>query len=183
MSSLMVSSIQSLATVSDTVRILSHVEVGPFEGLDKTLHVSGNITSDGRVYNAVWNDFADTFELEEKEIFIPGYCYSLSLTNLGKTTVTKKRADKNCIGIASDTFAYLAGNLTNSVPIGVAGRVAAFVDKQYKPGTLLVSNKKGILTKANIIDIILKRPIAKFLFEIDIIKYPKQANRFWVKII
>ncbi len=160
--------------------LLSNTQIGII-GVPKALYVTGNISCDGLVFNAAWNDYADTFELKENGIFFPGKCYSLN--DDGKAILTKKRADENCIGIASDTFAYLAGDITNSVPIGVAGRVAAFVDKCYKPGTFLTPDENGNLTKANIFDVIFQRCVAKFIAPVDIIKYPKQANRFWVKII
>ena len=142
----------------------------------------GAIRSHGKIYNAVWNDYADYWDLKLGENILPGLCYSEYGNGL---EISKKKSDKCCIGICSDTFGHAVGIRPKSIPIGVAGYVLAYVDKQYKPGTLLTNNKCGKLTKANIFDILFKRYIAKYM------KKPNEKNfngilindRHWVKII
>jgi hypothetical protein len=59
----------------------------------------------------------------------------------------------------------------------------------YEPGTLLVPNKKGILTKASLIHILLKRVMAKYIKNEEkefIVKFQNKIDineRHWVKVI
>ena len=97
-----------------------------------------------RVWNAVWNDVAD-FQLLCDEL-IPGKCY---YDTKDGAKICNSRCQMSVIGIASDTFGYGVGSGANpnrEVPIGVAGWVLAYVDKEYECGTPLTNEEFGNLT-------------------------------------
>lgn len=97
-----------------------------------------------RVYNAVWNDLADFHLLDDELIY--GKCYYQSPTG---SKICTKKCQKGLIGVASDTFGISAGSNKDieTVPISVAGWVLSFIDKEYEPGTPLMNDKRGNLTK------------------------------------
>lgn len=148
---------------------------------------SGADLSAGRVFNAVWNDLADSIEVDcEVE---PGYCYSFNGKNYLKTD---KYADNNFIGIHSDTAGFIIGQKGKGIElkVAVAGFVLAHVDDTYKPGTPLTTTRSGYLTKANIFTRIFhpERVIATF-WKNETEKYwgPENnkievRNRKWIKI-
>lgn len=98
-----------------------------------------------RVWNAVWNDYADFQKLNDTLIF--GMCYRD--TSDGATLCTE-RCQRSVIGVATDTFGIAVGQGVHpdaQVPIAVAGWVLAFVDKEYECGTPLTNDEKGYLTE------------------------------------
>lgn len=99
-----------------------------------------------RVYNAVYNDFADYTDLAPGQQSLPGCCYVMTENG---AKVSDKKCEQGVIGIASDLYGMAVGQRHDrkQVPISIGGYVLAFVDKQYKPGTPLTSGKKGILTE------------------------------------
>jgi len=133
-----------------------------------------------RVYNAVYNDYADFWRAEHGVPLKPGYCYSFNNKGL---ILTNKRNHKACMGICSDTFGFATGQELNGIPISVAGFLLAYVDKVYKAGTLLIPNKESILTKARFYE--KRRPIAKYMFKETKLKTRnvKVNNRSWIKIL
>ena len=97
-----------------------------------------------KVWNAVWNDVADFQLLADKLEF--GKCY---YDTKDGAMICNKRCQMSVIGIASDTFGFGVGsgaNVNREVPIGVAGWVLAFVDKEYECGTPLTNDEFGNLT-------------------------------------
>jgi len=97
-----------------------------------------------KVWNAQWNDVVDFMELDDK--LVSGMCYYI--TDKGAKLCTK-RCQAGVIGLASDTFGFGVGSSPErKLPLSIAGRVLAYVDKCYKAGTVLVNNSKGGLTKA-----------------------------------
>lgn len=97
-----------------------------------------------RVWNAVWNDVADFQLLCDKLEF--GKCY---YDTKDGARICNQRCQMSVIGIASDTFGYGVGcgaNPDREVPIGVAGWVLAYVDKEYECGTPLTNDENGNLT-------------------------------------
>ena len=123
-----------------------------------------------RVYNAIYNDYADYWgRLEDGEIPIPGKVYII-IKGM-KVTIASKRADKRALGVCTADYGIAMGKAVGEVPISVAGFVQAFVDKVYKPGTRLVNNKHGDLTKARFWE----RSLAKFITE-------GENNKCWVKV-
>ena len=149
--------------------------------IGKDFNVAGEITG-SKVHGAVWNDYSDFWPLAKDEKLVYGKCYSQTEKGL---KITSKRGCKTIIGIASDTYGYSTGNKINAVPISIGGFVLAHVDKVYKIGTLLTSNKHGILTKANWIEILLNRIVGKYIKNISYIKHNNinVNNRHWIKVI
>lgn len=97
-----------------------------------------------RVWNAAWNDLADFQLLCDKLEF--GKCY---YDTKDGAKICNERCQMSVIGIASDTFGYGLGhgaNVNKEVPIGVAGWVLAYVDKEYECGTPLTNDEFGNLT-------------------------------------
>ena len=133
-----------------------------------------------RVYNAVYNDYADYWRAKPGVYKKPGYCYSLNKKGL---IITNKRADKACMGICSDTYGFATGQQYRSIPISIGGFLLAHVNKEYKTGTLLVPNKNGILTKARFYE--KRRVVAKYMFKETKIKTRgiKVNGRSWVKVL
>jgi hypothetical protein len=154
---------------------------------DLTLEPAGSdVFVESRIWSAEYNDYADFWKLKSDEIIVPGMCYSETGNGL---EITKKKADKACVGVSSDTWGHAIGNREKAVPIAVSGFVLAYVDDVYEPGTLLVPNKKGILTKASLIHILLKRVMAKYIKNEEkefIVKFQNKIDineRHWVKVI
>lgn len=97
-----------------------------------------------KVWNAVWNDVADFQLLNDELVF--GKCY---YDTKDGARICNQRCQMSVIGIASDTFGYGVGagaNPEREVPIGVAGWVLAYVDKEYECGTPLTNDEHGNLT-------------------------------------
>ena len=112
------------------------------------LACTGGISA-AKVYNAVWNDLADSIEVPSDTELEYGYCYKYKDEKVYKTD---KYADPNVLGIHSDTAGMVLGikpSHIKCINLAVAGVVLAYVDKEYECGTALVSTKEGKLTKAN----------------------------------
>ena len=121
------------------------------------LSVTGNITATGtitgsKVYNAVWNDYAEWFEKEDlTENFETG---DICIWNKKGVIKAKQLNDKRTIGVVSDSYGHILGgeNLENMednkekfVPIGLKGRVKCKVIGPVEIGDLITtSNLEGI---------------------------------------
>lgn len=96
-----------------------------------------------RVYNAVWNDYAEFREAETEE---PGYCVTES-TN-GCMIKTSQRLMPGC-KLISDTYGTCMGETsTAKSPIAVAGRVLAYpyrAREEYKLGAAVCSAPGGTI--------------------------------------
>lgn len=116
------------------------------------LTVGGNITATGtitgsKVYNAVWNDYAEWFEKDnEEEIFTPGEICIWTGNGVTKST---KANDKAVVGIVSDSYGHILGgenlkdmeeNNKKFVPIGLKGRVKCKVTGPVEIGDLIVTS-------------------------------------------
>lgn len=129
------------------------------------LQVNSNITATGtitgsKVYNAVWNDYAEWFEKEnENDSFEPG-----DIVGWGETGVSLAALDDNktVVGVVSNTYGCILGgeklsdmelNRDRFVPVGLKGRVAVKVIGKVKRGDLIEISSLpgiGIATKWNI---------------------------------
>jgi hypothetical protein len=145
---------------------------------NSSMIVNGPMTIFGTVFgfrskNAIWNDYADFIEVKKDIIEIPGKVYVVD--DSGKAFIAYKRAQKGVIGVCTDTYGYATGedSKINQIPIGVSGFVLGIVDKIYLPGTELVSNKDGNLTKANWFEKLFKRETIVGTF------YKKQDTDEW----
>ncbi len=100
-----------------------------------------------RVWNAVWNDYAD-FQLLNDEL-IPGKCY---IDTADGAKICTERCQLSVIGLATDTFAQVVGtrNDQHQVPIAVAGWALAHVDQEYPCGTPLTNDESGNLAEMSL---------------------------------
>lgn len=100
-----------------------------------------------KVYNAVWNDIADFFEVPNEVEVQPGRAYVMDENG---ARLSACYMEEGIIGIASDTYGYGLGkkDIKNEIPIGVAGIVLAYVDRDdYKVGTPLTVGLNGQLVE------------------------------------
>jgi hypothetical protein len=97
-----------------------------------------------RVYNAVFNDYADFQPLTGKLEY--GKCYVQGKEGLEISTT---KGQKGVMGIATDTFGMSVGIEEGKpqVPIAVSGWVLAYVDGEYEAGTPLTCTEDGYLTE------------------------------------
>ena len=142
------------------------------DGTSTALYCTGGISA-AKVYNAVWNDLADSIEVPQDTELEYGYCYKYKN---GKVYKTDEYADPNVLGIHSDTAGMVLGikpSHIKCINLAVAGVVLAYVDNEYECGTPLVATKEGKLTKANKMTRVLhpERIVATY--------FRKENNDFW----
>lgn len=132
------------------------------DSLNASNHLGVCITG-GRVYNSVYNDFAETFEKDNKEeIAKPGDLIALN-AETGKYKICEKFNDRLIVGVQSNSYAYLAGgNKISGVQdiielehdyftVALTGKVWVNVVKNsgIEPGDMICSSyQKGKATKA-----------------------------------
>lgn len=115
------------------------------------LEVTGTING-SKVYNGVWNDYAELFEKgEETEA---GDIVCLDILSNKEQYIKADENSKRIIGVHSDTFAHLIGgenlenfedNFKKFIPVGLAGRVNVKVKGKVEIGDYIVpSDEKGI---------------------------------------
>lgn len=111
-----------------------------------------NTIRGSKIYNAVWNDYAELFERgEETE---PGDIICLDTTSTKEQYIKADSSSKRVIGVHSDTYGHLIGgeeldnyedNFKKFIPIGLAGRVNVKVKGKVDIGDYIVpSDEKGI---------------------------------------
>ena len=151
---------QSLANyvTLNTVQTISAAKTfGAILTASAGLSVTGNITATGtitgsKVYNAVWNDYAEWFEKEDlTEEFTPG---DICAWNKNGVTKAKHLNDKKVVGVVSNSYGHILGgenlkdmedNKEKFVPIGLKGRVKCKVIGPVEVGDLITtSNLEGI---------------------------------------
>lgn len=158
-------------TTSTALYILNKLgKDNPDKGV--ALKCEGGISA-AKVYNAVWNDLADSIEVPSDTELEYGYCYKYKDEKVYKTD---EYADPNVLGIHSDTAGMVLGikpSHIKCINLAVAGVVLAYVDKEYECGTALVATKEGKLTKANRVTRILhpERIVATY--------YKKEKEDLW----
>ena len=118
--------------------------------------------SASKVYNAVWNDYAELFERGSKTE--PGDIVMLDIDSDKEQYCIAKRNSGPVIGVHSDTYAQLIGgekvpdgqdtdhyvyNAPRFIPIGLAGRVKVKVTGNVKKGQrLCLSETPGVARSA-----------------------------------
>ena len=112
-------------------------EVGKFDGY---LYAT-------RVYNAVWNDYAELFEKGE-DIEFDHLAY---VKQDGK--VYSAGEPSNVVGIVTNNYGHLLGgdgdpNSEDYIPISLAGRVPIEVSEEINIGDMVAANKNGTCRKA-----------------------------------
>lgn len=115
--------------------------------INSDIRATGTITG-SKVYNAVWNDYAEYFPKEENVITEPGDIISLSKDSETET-YTKSSIYNTCIiGVHSNTYGHIIGgenppdanisfedyNNTKYIPIALSGRVLCKVTGIIKRG-------------------------------------------------
>jgi hypothetical protein len=116
---------------------------------------AGSITA-YKVYQSVWNDYAEAFEFD-KEIESdpqPGFVYKMTENGIIKT---EERADSATVGVYSDTYGQLMGSAGildkdhpdgYKLPIGLTGKIKVWVKEEVEIGAPLVSDAGGFATVA-----------------------------------
>lgn len=122
-----------------------------------SLSCSGTFTAT-KVYNAVWNDYADALPRDFMSNIDYGNIVALNHTT-GKYRLATKQIADVVVGVCSDTYGHLLGgkpltnmedNLKDYAPIAVAGNVKVLVTGKVRVGDLItVSNIPGIGKRAN----------------------------------
>jgi len=134
--------------------------------------VSASGIKGSKVYNAVWNDLADSIPVNPDCVLIPGRCYCYKN---GNYELSSKYLDSGILGIHSDTYGILmgGGKAPKELYVAVAGFVLAYVDKEYEPGTPLTCDEEGFLTEIKLEDKIKypERIVATF--------WKKELSDFW----
>lgn len=118
------------------------------------LIIRNNIVADGtvtasKVYNAVWNDYADAVKKDENLL---NYEYGDIISkkpNSNSYTLCNKENCHLVVGVCSNSYGHLLGgdedksleeNLINYIPIAVAGNVRVKVKGVIKEGDLITSS-------------------------------------------
>ena len=149
-----------------------------------------------RCYNPVSADVAEMWRIDMRspmQRYLP--VSVLAMSDAGTLRPIKQTGEEPTIGIVSDTYGICLGNNYDHEqrPIAIAGKVLAFVDRIYTPGTPLWASgqKQGMLTAMSNRNrkSFPERVIAKYLY-----KEPKKTwgpednktqvnDRHWVKVV
>ena len=181
---LRVMGVNGLASDND-LALMRETLLGPSGGFYNN-SLQGEFKAD-KVWNSVWNDYADLQLLCDD--LIPGKCY---IDTYDGAKLCTERCQLSVIGIASDTFAHAVGTRSDQkqVPIAVAGWVLAHVDREYPCGTPLTNDEFGNLTEMTLEEKrnyperligIYKRKEVELEFGTEG-KKVKVNNRHWVKV-
>ena len=122
---------------------------------NKSLNVTENITSEGtitgsKVYNAVWNDYAEFFPKgEETEV---GDIIALDEESQEEQYIKATNQSKLIVGVHSDTYGHIIGgegsiedSMKTHIPVGLTGRVyAKIVGKISKGDKVVLSDIPGV---------------------------------------
>ena len=158
------------------------------DSLNTNNHFGVTITA-GRVYNAVYNDIAETYEKDNYfDEYEPGMIISVN-PETGKYHISDKFEDKLVVGVTSNTYAFLAGgNRIDSTKdlttleneyytVAISGKVWANVPNNViiNPGDLLCSYGNGMATKSTNYSIgtIIGKALSK-------VKYFEECGRYKV---
>ena len=129
--------------------------------IDGFLTVTKDLAA-AKIYNAVWNDYAELFERGSKTE--PGDLIAIDTTSDTEIYVLANEHTFNkVVGVHSDSYGHLIGgvrpnsdmdflqyNLPKYIPVGLSGRVRTKVVGTCKKGDYLVaSNIDGVARKYN----------------------------------
>lgn len=141
---------------------LSDIGAFPVDGGTMTGNLVGNsshtISGFGKVYNAVWNDYAEFYERGEGTE--PGDVIAIDLISDKEIYVkaSKEKGNTCVVGVHSNTFAHLIGgeeppkdkdfydyNIGRFIPVGLAGRVMCKITGAISKGDYVtLSNIDGV---------------------------------------
>jgi uncharacterized protein YaiE (UPF0345 family) len=141
-----------------------------------------------KVYNAVWNDLAEgfTFDKTERSKHFAGYVYIMTEKGIVKCN---KRAHKATVGVYSDTYGFCLGSDKmidentpdgDKLPIGISGKVKVWAREKLEIGDLVVGDKNGMATKANIIDRVFRQD--RIIGKVMESSKTKDEKRIWILI-
>lgn len=117
-----------------------------FQVSPTTVYCKSTLTA-SKVYNAVWNDYAELFERGSKTE--PGDIVMLDINSDKEQYVLAERGHGPVVGVHSDTYAQLIGgekvpegdntdhavyNMPRFIPVGLAGRVNVKVTGDVRKG-------------------------------------------------
>lgn len=112
--------------------------------IGNSVEVSGTLTAD-KVYNAVYNDYAELFKKNPGAILEPGDIVAMDSKD-GFYTKANPQYPGMVVGVYSDTYGHLLGgdsdksmeeNLKNYIPVGISGRVFVKVYGPIEKGDLI----------------------------------------------
>ena len=135
----------------------SYIRIGWDNGTEPVVKTNSNIISEGtitgsKVYNAVWNDYAEFFPKgEETE---PGDIIALDESSKVEKYVRATNKSKLIVGVHSDTYGHILGgedSITksekNNIPVGLTGRVyVKFIGKSILGEAVVPSEIPGVGT-------------------------------------
>lgn len=122
---------------------------------DTKFNFYGNIHAT-RVYNAVYNDYAEYFKKKDvNEYLEPGDI--VVLDNNNEYIKSTKEYETTVVGVYSDSYGHILGGTGNMeedeknyIPVGLSGRVDVKITGKIKKGDMIVSsNIPGVGMKAN----------------------------------
>jgi hypothetical protein len=128
-------------------------EAGTLYGGTSTPDSTVRLNYDGyfyatRIYNAVYYDYAEKFEVDGERIY--GRIYTVN-PDTGHLILTNKNHQKP-IGISSNSYGFLLKDQIDGIEIGLAGTVKLNITGKINPGDYIVSTKDGYGKKANIVE-------------------------------
>lgn len=142
-----------------------------------------------RIYNAIYNDYAESFEFDpdiDKGDLSPGLVYKMTEKGL---IMTEERAEKSVVGVYSDTYGHLIGakgtykvdsGQGSKIPIGISGRVRVWVHEYLEIGDLLVSGPGGFGSKASDEE---RKDVGLVFAKVLEPSHDKLPRRIWVYIL
>lgn len=112
------------------------------------INPSTGVLTATKVYNAVWNDYAELFEKEDPEnVFEAGDIVAWKDKGVAKV----QHQNYAVVGVVSDTYGHLLGGTGDEeyddkyfVPVGLAGRVRAKVTGKVEKGDFIAAYHDGI---------------------------------------
>lgn len=132
------------------------------ENYDSVVDVSGYFFA-GRVYNAVYNDLAECWEVATEHNLV---YKKVAVQTRDGIRLARKRAEKGTVGIVSNSYGFILGSEgyneqdttnTKKLPIAISGRVEALYQGSLTIGDEVVSSKNGNVIKANFFEKIFLR--------------------------
>lgn len=119
---------------------------------DGKFSTKGDITSEGKIFNAVYNDYAEFFEMNPGSKILPGDVVG-KIKGVNYYDVYDPMTCSMPVGIYSDNFGHIIGgnpgeiedNLADFIPVALKGRVHVKADPFVEEGQFMVpSSMPGI---------------------------------------
>ena len=123
---------------------------------DQSGNITANIINATKVYNAVYNDYAELYRKSIPGLIIdPGTVISCTDSVAMTYAPSNSQTVNQVVGICSDSYGYLLGgdlgetlenNLLNYIPVALSGRVKVKIvpHVRVRKGDLLVASKEEV---------------------------------------